>query len=517
MTPAAVTTERFASLRHWLGFVAMSVGMFMAVLDIQIVASSLPEIQAALIIPLDRLSWVQTAYLSAEIVAIPLTGWATRVLSTRGAFTVCVLGFTAASAACAVSDGFSWLIAARVVQGFFGGFLSPLTFWAGFLMLEACPARVRATMLAWILAMLAPTLGPTVGGFITERYSWPWLFLINVPPGLIVAALAAWAVSADRPDRQIRARVDLAAAPLLALFLAGLQIVLSEAPAQGWTHPAILVLVVLCLGGGIGTVWRCLTHPMPLVHLGVFRHGNFVIGCWFSFALGAGLYGATFLLPLFLGIVRHHDPFEIGLIMIVTGLAQLIMAPIVALLEHRAPPRLLTLSGYALLAAGLIGNGFMSPADDFWALFWPQAARGAAFMLCLLPTTSIALNYFPMGEIANASGLFNLMRNLGGAIGLAIVNTLVESRVPGHVAVLVERLQAGDIEAARFVGLPLDQFTGQPIGPVDEAMRDLVAPLVEHAGLTMALNEAWLLLGGFTLLSLLAAPWLRRPGPGGVR
>ena len=134
-------------------------------------------------------------------------------------------------------------------------------------------------------------------------------------------------------------------------------------------------------------------------------------------------------------------------------------------------------------------------------------------MLCLLPTTSLALNYFTMGEIANASGLFNLMRNLGGAIGLAIVNTLVESRAPGHAAALAERLQAGDIEAARFVGLPLDQFTGRPIGPVDEATRDLVAPLVEHAGLTMALNEAWLLLGGFTLLSLLAAPWLRRARP----
>src|SRR5947207_15637221 len=123
--------------------------------------------------------------------------------------------------------------------------------------------------------------------------------------------------------------------------------------------------------------------------------------------------------------------------MIVTGLAQLIMAPIVALLEHRAPPRLLTLSGYALLAAGLIGNGFMTPADDFWALFWPQAARGAAFMLCLLPTTSITLNYFPMGEIANSSGLFNMMRNIGGAIGIAIINTLLESRAASHIAEMV--------------------------------------------------------------------------------
>jgi DHA2 family multidrug resistance protein len=199
--------------------------------------------------------------------------------------------------------------------------------------------------------------------------------------------------------------------------------------------------------------------------------------------------------------------------MIVTGLAQLATAPVATLLERLVEPRLLTFAGYALLAAGLIGNGFMTPADDFWALCWQQAARGAAFMLCLLPTTSIALGFFPAGEVANASGLFNLMRNLGGAIGLAVVNTLVEHRAPLHVAALVEQLQAGSIEAARFVGLPLDRFTGQPVGPVDEATRDLVAPLVEHAGLTMALNEAWLLLGGFMLLSLLAVPWLRRAGP----
>src|SRR5213078_4029042 len=157
----------------------------------------------------------------------------------------------------------------------------------------------------------------------------------------VVAGLAMWAVSVDRPHWPSLAAVDLAAAPLLALFLAGLQIVLSEAPAQGWTHPGILVLIVLCLGGGIGTVWRCLTHPVPLVHLSAFRHRNFVIGCWFSFALGAGLYGATFLLPLFLGIVRHHDPFEIGLIMIVTGATQLAIAPFATILEQRVDRRFL--------------------------------------------------------------------------------------------------------------------------------------------------------------------------------
>ena len=149
-------------------------------------------------IPLDRLGWVQTAYLSAEIVAIPLTGWITRTLSTRVAFVVCVLGFTASSVACAGAGGFMWLVAARVVQGFFGGFLIPLVFSAVFLMFADGPARVRATMIAGIMAMLAPTLGPTAGGFITDRYSWHWLFLINVPVGIVVALVVAWMVSIDR-------------------------------------------------------------------------------------------------------------------------------------------------------------------------------------------------------------------------------------------------------------------------------------------------------------------------------
>ena len=318
-------------------------------------------------------------------------------------------------------------------------------------------------------------------------------------------------VSVGRSDRHAH-RIDLSAAPFLALFLAGLQVVLSEAPKEGWGSPSVLSLVAMGLASGLITLWRCVHHPVPLVDLSSFRQPNFAVACVFSFVLGAGLYGATFLLPLFLGIVRHHDPFEIGLIMIVTGATQLAIAPFATILEQRVDRRFLTACGYALLAIGLLGNGFATPADDFWELFCQQMARGAAFMFCLLPTTALALNDFPQDEVPNASGLFNLMRNLGGSIGLAVITTLIEERAPGHVAALVERLQAGDRATAQFVGLPLDRFTGQPLGPVDQETRDLVAPLVEQAGLTLAINEAWLLLGGAVLCSLLLVPLFRRFG-----
>ncbi len=499
--------------KTWIGFVAMAVGMFMAILDIQIVASSLPEIQAGLGIPLDRLSWVQTAYLMAEIVAIPLTGWLTRVLSTRGAFCACICGFTAASLACALSTGFWSLIPARVVQGFCGGALIPLVFSAIFLMFQ-WPTRTRATLVAGLLAMLAPTMGPMVGGFVTERWSWHWLFLINVPPGIVTALLAACAVNVDRPDWRRFGSIDLLALPLLAAFLASLQLLLKEAPRRGWGSAPMLLLAGLCIACGGGVIRRSLRHAAPLIDLSAFRNRNFAASCWFSFVLGIGLYGATYLLPVFLGLVRDYEALAIGAIMMATGAAQLVMAPIATALERRVDARLLIAAGYGLLALGLLGNGFMTFETDFRGLLWQQIARGSAIMLCLLPSTALALGGFDPAEIPNASGLFNLMRNLGGAIGLALIDTVLEQRAPAHVAALVARLQMGDAAAARLVGLPVDRFKGVPLGPVDQATREFVAPLVERAGLVAACNDAWLLIGGLAALALLALPLLRRSPAG---
>jgi DHA2 family multidrug resistance protein len=199
------------------------------------------------------------------------------------------------------------------------------------------------------------------------------------------------------------------------------------------------------------------------------------------------------------------------MIMMVTGAAQLVTAPVATALERRADTRLLTAAGYALLAIGFLGNGFMTFETDFWGLFWQQAVRGAGVMLCLLPTTSLALDGFDPVLVPNASGLFNLMRNLGGAIGLALIDTVLDQRAPVHVAAIVLRLQAGDPAAARLVGLPPDRFTGVPIGPVDEATRAFVAPLVERAGLVAAFNDAWLIIGALVLLSMLALPLFQTP------
>ena len=383
-------TPVIASLSKSVGFAMMCVGMFMAILDVQVVATSLPTIQNALDIPPDQMSWVQTAYLIAEVVAIPLTGFLTRLLSMCWLFVLSVSVFTLASVGCAASDHFPMLIAWRVLQGFSGGTLIPGVFAAVFLLFPVSRQGL-ATTFAGVLAVLAPTVGPIVGGWITETYSWHWLFLINVFPGIVSAFVA----SALLPRAAIRLgearRLDILSLALLAIALSALEIALKEAPTRGWSSAFVLGLLALSLASGVSFVRRTLNAAHPIVNLATFSDRRFAIGCVLSFVLGIGLFGSVYLMPVFLAFVREHDAFEIGKIMLVTGLCQLLVAPIAVALEQRLDARLLTAFGFALFAVGLALSGGQTPETDFDAMFWPQILRGVAIMFCLLPPTRIEI------------------------------------------------------------------------------------------------------------------------------
>src|ERR1700734_1078303 len=252
-----------ADAATWFGFVLMCLGMFMAILDIQVVATSLPAIQDALAISRDAMSWIQTAYLIAEIIAIPLTGWLTRVLTLRWLFVAAISLFTAASIGCALSDNFSTLISFRILQGFAGGALIPAVFSAVFLLF---PLRLHplATTLAGIVAVLAPTVGPIVGGWITETWSWHWLFLINVAPGLVAAAATPFLLPQDKTDFTEFRNLDVLSLLLLAIALATLEVGLKQAPQDGWLSPRPLALFAASLMSGWIFVSRTLkaTHPV---------------------------------------------------------------------------------------------------------------------------------------------------------------------------------------------------------------------------------------------------------------
>ncbi len=487
----------------------MCVGMFMAVLDVQVVATSLPTIQAALHIAREQMSWIQTAYFTAEVIAIPLTGFLTRMLSMRGLFVISVSLFTLASIGCAESGSFGPLIIWRVLQGLAGGTLIPTVFSAVILLFPAS-GQALATMFAGVLALLAPTIGPFVGGWITSTYSWHWLFFINVGPG-VVAAMVAVITLPKAPYRFHEVRtLDFPGVLLIAVTLATLEVALKEAPARGWLSPVVGGLLCLSAATACAFVRRSLLVPHALIDLRHFTDRNFVIGCTLSFILGIALFSTVYLMPAFLAFVRYHDALAIGSIMLVTGFAQLLSAPLAVVLERRLDTRLLSVLGFAALTIGLALSALQTPRSDYEELYWPQIIRGVAFMFCLLPPTRLALGHLRADQVLDASGLFNLMRNLGGAIGLALVDTVVYSRASVHALTIAERLRAGDIETARLVGLPIARFVAQTNGPPNAMMEAMLRPYVEAAAMTQAINDGWLVITLLTATGLLALLFARR-------
>ena len=494
---------------EWAGFTAMCVGMFMAILDIQIVAVALPKISQALHIPLDRLSWIQTTYLIAEVIAIALSGRLTRALSTRGIFTLGVAGFILASLGCAGSRGFAVLIAFRTVQGFCGGVIIPTAFTAGYKLFPK-QLQSRAILIAGAMAMLAPSLGPLLGGYIAQKLSWNWIFLINVPIGLVVAAIVAARIRVDHPDRSAWRTIDATALVALSAALALLLVLLKLAPADHWVAARDFYLTAGTLVAGTVFVRRCIGTPEALVDFAPLRATSFSAACVFNFALGLGLYGSVYLLPIFLGFVRYHTPLEIGIIMTVTGVAQLLAAPVATLADKRLPASAVAAFGFGLFAIGAFANAFETPRSDFSDLFWPQVLRGAAVLFCILPITNVALDAQSPAQLANASGLLNLLRNLGGAIGIGLVDTIVNVRPSAIASRLISDLMHGSRRVADFVGLPADLFAGQTMATMDPSDLAFVRPIVARAAATAAFNEGWILLGSLTALSLLVLPLLRR-------
>jgi DHA2 family multidrug resistance protein len=293
--------------------------------------------------------------------------------------------------------------------------------------------------------------------------------------------------------------------------IAILEIGLKQAPQDGWFSASCAGLLLASAIGLGFFLWRSSAAPHPVLRLIALKRRSFAVGCLLSFCLGAGLFGSVYLMPVFLAFVRRHDAFEIGTIMLVTGIAQLMTAPFAAILESRIGARPLTAAGFVLFALGLALSAFQPRTADFDEMFWPQIVRGIAIMFCLLPPTRIALADLPETDVADASGLFNLMRNLGGAIGIALIDTILYGRVGLYAENFRDRLLAGDVSAATAIGLDPSLLLNRPPGPPSDAEIALVRPFVEKASLALCINEAWAMLAGFAIVGLLLVPLSRDP------
>jgi DHA2 family multidrug resistance protein len=508
--PAPTTAPTRLDTRKLITFIAMVFGMFMAILDIQIVSASLAEIQAGLSASADEISWVQTSYLIAEVIMIPLSGFLSRAFSTRYTFAVSAGGFTLMSVMCANASSLNEMIVWRALQGFIGGAMIPTVFAAAFTIFPRDKQPIIAPIIG-LVATLAPTIGPTVGGYLTDAFSWHWLFLVNVVPGILVTVTTWFLIDFDEPDLSLLEDFDWFGLLAMAAFLGCLEYMLEEGPGNDWFQDQSVFLAGI--GGVIGGVlffWRAFSARQPIVDLTAFADRNFWTGSLFSFVMGIGLYGLTYLYPVYLARVRGYSALQIGQTMFVTGACMFIAAPITGRLMGKVDPRMMIATGFLMFAIGTLQASAITADWDFWELLVPQMLRGFGLMLSMVPINNLALGTLPPSRLKNASGLYNLTRNFGGAVGLALINTLLNNRMDLHLQRLHEQVAWGRTAAEETL-TNLTQGLSQLGSIADLAATKKLALIVRQQAMVMSLGDVFYALTFLFGALVLMAPLMRRP------
>jgi MFS transporter, DHA2 family, multidrug resistance protein len=494
-----------------IGFFSMVIGMFMAILDIQIVASSISQIQAGVSASADEIAWIQTSYLIAEVIGIPLSGLLNRALSMRRLFVFSVIGFTASSALCALAWDLDSLIVFRCIQGFLGAAMIPTTMAAAFSLFGPNRSMLQQVAIGMV-ATLAPSIGPTLGGWITEHLSWHWLFLVNVIPGIISGVLVWRLIPKTPTNHSLIKNIDIIGLAAMALFLGSFEYLFEEGPANGWFEESELVVwAFVCSIAAVVFFWRAFTRTNPVVDLTVFKDRNFAVGSMMATIVGLGLFGSVYLTPLFLGSVRGYNSLQIGQIMSVGGLAMFLGGPIAGALIRRFDPRYVLALGLSLAAIGLYWNQFLTADSSFEELFWPQAFRGAGLIMSMVPSNFIALGTLSPMRLPNAAGLITVCRNLGGALGLAALNTMRLNYGNLHTQELSAAMDPTRPEVQAW--LEQAQANAAQLGTGDPAAMALaqLARRMQIESAVMTFNNLFLAMAVCFAVMVFMVPLLKRP------
>src|ERR1700731_2456934 len=501
MNAAAAPSERIAP-RRLFAFLIMVFGMFMSILDIQVVSASLTDIQAGLSASATEVSWVQTSYLIAEVIAIPLSGFLSRALGTRLLFAISAAGFTVASFLCGFASSIEQMILWRAIQGFLGAGMIPTVFASAYTVFPRSKFYIVGPIIG-LVATLAPTIGPTVGGIITDAMSWHWLFFINIVPGIGITIGVLALVDFDQPNFALLERFDWWGLLFMGGFLGSLEYVLEEGPQYEWLQDtSVAVCAWICGISAIAFFWRVLTAEEPIVDIRTFSNRNFAIGCLLQFCIGIGLYGLTYMYPRYLSEVRGYSALMIGVTMF-------LMAPIVGRLMLKVDLRYIIAAGLIIFGLGSWQMTWITRDYDFYELLMPQILRGIGMMFAMIPTNNIALGTLAPERVKNASGLFNLMRNLGGAVGLAIINQVLNERTDLHIARLQERVTWGNTTATET----LNMFTQRLQGIGDAALMAMkqLSQIVHRQAVVMGYGDAFLMLTLFYFGLSLLVMLLKKP------
>nr|WP_319528575.1 MDR family MFS transporter [Pseudomonas laurentiana] len=498
------------SRRDWIAVMSAMLGAFMAVLDIQITNASLKDIQGALSATLEEGSWISTSYLVAEIIMIPLTAWLVQLLSARRLATWVSLGFLGSSLLCSMAWNLESMIIFRAMQGFTGGALIPLAFS---LTLIKLPEHHRAKGMAMfaMTATFAPSIGPTLGGWLTENWGWEYIFYINIPPGLLMIAGMLYGLEKKASHWELLKSTDYAGIVSLGIGLGCLQVFLEEGHRKDWLESSLIVgLFSIALFSLITFVILQLSKPNPLINLRILGNRNFGLCSISSLGMGFGLYGSVYLLPLYLAQIQNYNALQIGEVIMWMGIPQLFLIPLVPQLMKVISPKILCTLGFALFGIASFGSGALNPDFAGSQFNQIQIIRALGQPMIMVTISLIATAYIQPQDAGSASSLFNILRNLGGAIGIALLATLLDARTKVYFDYLRESLVPSNPQVAERLTLLTEK-----LGSETAALGKL-SEITHQQAQIMAYNDAFHWVGLGLAISMLAV-LLTRQLPAGLK
>ncbi len=501
------------SAKMWMAVVGSTLGAFMAVLNIQIVNASLADIQGAIGAGIDDGGWISTAYLIAEIVVIPLTAWLAKVFSVRIYLLTNAVLFLVFSVACAFAKDLSQMIVLRAIQGFSGGVLIPMAFTIIITLLPKAKQPIGLALFA-LSATFAPAIGPTIGGYLTENWGWEFIFYVNLVPGGIMVAMLWFSLDRSPMQLSLLRQGDWAGIATMAIGLAALQTVLEEGNKDDWFgSPFIVRLSIVAVVSLSLFLWIELRSERPLLNLRLLARRNFGFGILANFLLGIALYGSVFILPVYLARIQGYNSEQIGMVLAWTGLPQLLLIPLVPRLMQRFDARFIIAVGFALFAASNFMNIHMTANYAGDQLFWPNIVRAVGQALVFTPLSAIATAGIEQENAGSASALFNMMRNLGGAMGIAALQTFLTKREQFHSNIITGSVSMFE-EATRN---RIDHLTAYFLshGVADHAAAShkavvAIALRVRQQANIMAFSDTFYVLGLALVVALLATLLLKR-------
>ena len=520
--PANDNTDSKVSAKTWLAVVGAALGAFLAVLNIQIVNSSLADIQGAIGAGIDDGGWVSTSYLITEIIVIPLSGWLAGVFSMRRYLLANTVLFLVFSVACAFAQNLGQMIVLRALQGFAGGVLIPLAFTIIITLLPRAKQPIGLALFA-LSATFAPAIGPTIGGYLNENYGWQFIFYVNLVPGAIMLAMLWFSLEPAPTRLGLLKEGDWAGIVTMAIGLGSLQTVLEEGNKDDWFGSPFIVRLAIIAAVSLSLfLWIEFTSRKPLLNLRLLFRRNFGLGTLSNVMLGAALYGSSFILPLYLSQTQGYNAEQIGEVLAWTGLPQLLLIPLVPRLMRMFDVRLLVAFGLALFATSNFMNIYMSADVAGDQLLWPNIVRALGQAVVLAPLSAIASAGIERENAASASSLFNMMRNLGGAIGIATLQTFLTKREQFHSNILSDSVSVFDDATRARLAQLAQYFLSHGIADPAQAWRKAVVAIgrdVRQEAFLMGYGDTFFLLGIVLTVAVVAVLLLRkadRPAAGGA-